>query len=115
MIKHRIYIGYFVLSYSGTKFDGFNLKNKRPDSLASSAVILTLNPEIGPLGHIIEIQLKIPPVSIWNENDAKPVETISENDWKDLKYDLFWGPNGPEIRPLGPIFNTLLKVAQIDM
>ena len=32
----------------------------------------------------------------------------------DLNYDLF-GENDPEIGPLGPIFNTPLKLVQVDM
>ena len=34
---------------------------------------------------------------------------------KDLNHVLFWGPNDTEIGPLRPLFNTPLKVAQIDM
>ena len=34
-------------------------KNKRPDGLTSSAANLTLCPEIEPLVHIVEIQLKV--------------------------------------------------------
>ena len=33
-------------------------ENKRPDGLTSFATTLTPGPEIGPLGHIIEIHLK---------------------------------------------------------
>ena len=33
---------------------------KRPDGLTGSIANLTLGPEIGPLGHIIEIQIKVP-------------------------------------------------------
>ena len=32
-----------------------------------------------------------------------------------LNYYLFGGPNDPKIVLLGPIFNSLLKVAQFDM
>ena len=54
---------------------------KRPDGITSSAATLTLGPEIEPLGHIIEIHIKIPPINIKNKNDGKPMENIWENDW----------------------------------
>ena len=50
-----------------------------------------LGPEIGPWGHIIEIRQKVP------------------------QWACFRGPKLSEIGPLRPIFNTPLKVAQIDM
>ena len=37
---------------------------KRPDGLTSSAATLTLGPEIEPLGHIIEIHIKVPPLNL---------------------------------------------------
>ena len=35
--------------------------------------------------------------------------------WNYVNYDLFCGQNDQEIGPLRPIFNTSLKIAQIDM
>ena len=60
-------------------------ENRRPDGLTSSTTILTLGPEIGPLGHIIEIHLKVPPINVQNKNDAKPVENISNPTEPDAK------------------------------
>ena len=51
-------------------------KNKRPDGLTSSAATLTPGPEIGPLGHIIEMHIKLPQISMQHKNDVKPVESI---------------------------------------
>ena len=34
---------------------------------------------------------------------------------EDMNYDLFWAQNDTKIGPPMPIFNTPLKVAQIDM
>ena len=56
--------------------------NKRPHGLTSSTATLTLGSEIRPSRHIIEMHLKVPPISMWNKNDVKPVENIWENDWR---------------------------------
>ena len=39
-------------------------KNKRPGGLTTSAATLTLGPEIGSLGHIVKMHLKVPPISM---------------------------------------------------
>ena len=80
----------------------FLIHNKRPDGLTSSAATLTPGPEIETLGHIIEIPpIKCKTRMVWNQ--WKTFEKMTE----DLNYDFIW--------PLRLIFNTPLKVAQIDM
>ena len=49
-----------------------------------------------------------------NKKGVKPMENICEND-KTWIIFYFGAQNDPEIRPLVPILNTPLKVAQIDM
>ena len=44
--------------------------------MTSSAATLTLGPEIEPLGHIIEMHIEVPPISMYNENDMKPLENV---------------------------------------
>ena len=43
------------------------------------------------------------------------MEDIWENDWRLELWSILGNQNDAEIGPLGPIFNTLLSVAQIDM
>ena len=89
-------------------------ENKRPDGLTSSDATSTLGSEIGPLGHIIEIQLKVPQKArktrmmrnLWN---------IFEKMTEELNYDPFRGSKWRENWLPKPIFDTPIKVAQIDI
>ena len=80
--------------------------------LTSSA--LTLGPEIGLLGYIIEIHIK-------KQNNEHVKQECCETSWKSLRKWLktwiiiyFRTQNNQEIGPLRLIFNKPLKVAQID-
>ena len=51
--------------------------NKRSDGLTSSVATLTIGPEIEPLWCIIEIHIKVPPISMYNMDDVKqPMKNI---------------------------------------
>ena len=45
----------------------------------------------GPLRPMFSTHLKVLAISMWSNNDVKPVKTFWEND-QDLNFDLFWGP-----------------------
>ena len=85
---------------------------KKPDIITSSAATLTLGPEIG--------------AHNWNTHKSTPNKHIKQ-EWCETigKYLIKWlktwiiiylgAQYDLEIGPLGPIFNTPLKLARIDM
>ena len=64
--------------------------NKKPDGLTSSAATLTLGPEIGLLGNIIEIHLKVHPISMLKKKMIQNQWKLFEKMTDDLKHDLLW-------------------------
>ena len=58
--------------------------------------------------------LNVLPMSMWTKTIVIPLETFWETDRKSIFF-LFGGENGPNIRPLGPLFYTLLYVGSMRM